>query len=138
MTRILAAALPALAILCTVFAAEPRPHAAKLVTPKAGEASVEVGGFDPPVLTAVRDAKPTAAELAAACRLVVAEGTAEEIAARPAMAGTWSVTDAALRFEPTFPLRPGVKYRVSGDLGSLPRVNLKGQTFTADLLIPKP
>ena len=138
MTRILAGVAPAFALICFVTAAEPRPHAAKLFAPRTGEAFVEVGGFDPAVLAAVRDAKPTAPELAAACKCVVAEGTAEEVAARPPMAGTWSVAESALRFDPTFPLRPGVKYRVSGDLATLPRVKLKGQVFAVDLVIPKP
>jgi hypothetical protein len=58
---------------------------------------------------------PAATEEAAKrCRIVV-DGTAEELAKRPAVAGTWSVAGQLLRFEPQFPLVPGVRYRITGD-----------------------
>lgn len=42
--------------------------------------------------------------------VVVAEGSDEEIAARPTMAGEWQENT----FTPKYPLRPGTKYRVLG------------------------
>lgn len=65
-------------------------------------------------------------EVAKSCRLMV-DGTAEELAKRPAVAGVWSVAGKSLRFEPQFPLVPGVTYRITGDFG-------KPMTFS----IPKP
>lgn len=59
-------------------------------------------------------AAPTA-ERAKSCKLLV-DGTPAELAKRPAVAGTWSVLGMAIIFEPQFPLAPGVKYRITGDL----------------------
>ena len=59
-------------------------------------------------------AAPTA-ERAKTCKLQV-DGTAEELAKRPAVAGTWSVAGKNIRFEPQFPLAPGIAYRITGDL----------------------
>ncbi len=66
------------------------------------------------------------AELAKSCRFVV-DGTDAELAKLPAVAGTWSVVGKSLRFDPQFPLVPGVAYRITGDF---PKPSL----FT----IPKP
>jgi hypothetical protein len=46
--------------------------------------------------------------------VVVAEGTEEDIAARPPMAGEWSAAAGKVVFTPKYPLRPGTKYRVTG------------------------
>jgi hypothetical protein len=67
-----------------------------------------------------------AADRAKSCKLQV-DGTAEELAKRPAVAGAWSIAGKNIRFEPQFPLVPGVTYRITGDLP-------KPLTFT----IPKP
>jgi hypothetical protein len=53
-----------------------------------------------------------AADVAKSCKLLVAGGSADEIAKRPAVAGTWSVKDGTIRFEPRFALAPGVKYLI--------------------------
>src|SRR4051812_9413720 len=64
----------------------------------------------------VRDGKIIVVGVAEAKRLsvVVAEGTDEEIAARPAMAGEWSTAAGKAVFAPKYPLKPGTKYRVTG------------------------
>ncbi len=41
-------------------------------------------------------------------------------AGMPAVAGAYSVTDAAVRFTPSFPFDPGARYRVAIDTGKLP------------------
>ncbi len=38
----------------------------------------------------------------------------------PAVAGAYAVTDAAVRFTPSFPFDPGARYRVAVDTGTLP------------------
>jgi hypothetical protein len=68
------------------------------------EGRVEVRGY----------AAPTA-ERAKTLKLLV-DGTPEELAKRPAVAGVWSVAGKSLQFEPQFPLAAGVKYRITGDL----------------------
>lgn len=74
-------------------------------------------------------AAPTAA-LAKSCKLVV-DGTPEELAKRPAVTGTWSIAGKSIRFEPQFPLVPGVKYRIMGDLPG-------GNTLPFTIPKPKP
>jgi hypothetical protein len=49
-----------------------------------------------------------------ALSVVVAEGTDEEIAARPAVTGDWVGGDGKVVFTPKYPLKPGAKYRVTG------------------------
>jgi hypothetical protein len=65
---------------------------------------VVITGYESPTL-----------ERAKSCKIQV-DGTAEELAKRPAVAGTWSVKGGAIRFEPQFALVPGVQYRITGDL----------------------
>lgn len=47
-------------------------------------------------------------------RVVVAEGSEAEIAARPPVSGEWAIHDGKAIFTPKYPLRPGTKYRVLG------------------------
>jgi hypothetical protein len=115
------------------------PPAVRLVSPKPGTPSVvEITGIDKARLTALADAKLTAAEWPKVARLVVDDGTPEEVAKKPSVAGDWSVTATGLTFEPLFPLAPGVRYRVFCDLGAAPRAKLKGDAFSLALVIPKP
>lgn len=74
----------------------------------------------------VVELEKTTPAIAKSCRLFV-DGTAEELAKRPAVAGAWSALGKTLRFEPQFPLAPGVAYRITGEFG-------KPLTFT----IPRP
>ena len=98
-------------------------------------ARIEVAGLDESTVAAARKADLTGDQWSALLRVVVAEGTAEEIATRPAVAGTYSLTDAAIRFEPQFPFVPGVKYQVTFDPSQL---KLAGKPITAVVSIPKP
>jgi hypothetical protein len=59
-------------------------------------------------------------------RVVVAEGSAADIAARPPIPGSTKLVAGVLRFTPRFPLTPGVKYRATYGGAS------------ADLTVPKP
>jgi hypothetical protein len=46
--------------------------------------------------------------------VIVGEGTEDEIAARPPVAGEWESAGGKLVFTPKYPLKPGTKYRVVG------------------------
>src|SRR6185437_9023799 len=106
------------AMLLLTLSAAVAPQA-KLAAAKAGDpAAVVIVGLSPKLLQALLAAKPTAAELAKACRLTVAEAKANGVA----VAGTWSVAANGLRFEPQFPLVPGVKYAIACDFEKLPRL----------------
>ncbi|MFM8271144.1 MAG: hypothetical protein ACKODX_02315 [Gemmata sp.] len=134
--RASAAALSLLALALFSPGAEPQ---ATLVSASPGDPpAVEVTGLARDHLAALAGAKLTADEWPRVARLVVAEGAADEVARRAPMAGSWSVTAAALRFEPLFPLAAGVKYRVFCDPAAAPRANLKAAPFARDVFIPKP
>ncbi|HEX3150539.1 MAG TPA: hypothetical protein VHR66_20850 [Gemmataceae bacterium] len=49
-----------------------------------------------------------------AMTVVVAEGTDADVAARPPVTGEWSSEDGKIIFTPKYPLKAGVKYRVTG------------------------
>src|SRR5947209_15510906 len=48
-----------------------------------------------------------------AMSVVVADGTEDEVAARPAVGGDWSSADGQVVFTPKYPLKPGARYRVT-------------------------
>ncbi len=97
--------LSLLALALPARAADPEAelHAAKPGDPLA----VVIVGVEKAQLAALAGAKPTADEWLKVARLVVDEGTPAEVAKRQAVAGEWSVTADALRFEPQYPLAPG-------------------------------
>ena len=112
------------------FARGAESPAVKLVAAKPGDPpAVEITGIDKTHLAALAKAKLTADEWPKVARFVVDDGTPDEVAKKPSVAGAWSVTADALRFEAQFPLAPGVKYRVFCDLGAAPRTKLKGDAF---------
>lgn len=88
---------------------------------------VEIAGVEK---DALRELKALGLGLSKACKLVVGEGTPEEIAKRQAVAGTWTISENALRFEPQFPLVPGVKYQI--------RIDSKPQPIVLAMSIAKP
>ena len=128
----------ALAFAFTLQTAD-RKTEIRLATPKAdGPTVVEVTGVDAVVLAKLKAADLAPAEWARLLRVVVAEGNEAEIAARPAVAGTYAVADGAIRFEPQFKLAAGVKYRATFDPAKLPGGDAKALPITIDLMIPKP
>lgn len=129
------AALLALA-LAAPAGADP---SAKLVSTKPTEpAVIEVAGLAKADLDALAEAKLTAAEWPAVARVVVDDGKSPDVTKKPAVAGDWSVKGGTLRFEPLYPLAPGVNYRVFCDLAAAPRAKLKGAAFSLTVSVPKP
>ena len=123
--------------LSLLLAADTRPPEAKLAPAKPGEpAAVEVTGLDKDLVAAVAEARLTPEEWEKVCRLTVDDG--KPAADRPPVAGAWTAAGGVLRFEPQFPLVPGMTYRVICDLSAVPRVNRKGDVHTLTLTVPKP
>ena len=115
------------------------PPAVKLVSAKSGEPpAVEITGIAKADLAAIASAKLDANEWPKVARLVVDDGKPEDVAKKPPMAGGWWVKDDALRFDPQFPLVPGVKYRVFCDPGAIPGTKRKGDAFSLAVFIAKP
>jgi hypothetical protein len=119
----------ALVLSLAVRAAEP---------PKIGLVTLKPG--EPPVVDATglskgaieTFAKLPAKERALVFRVVVAGGTEQELLARPPLAGTSSVTETGLRFEPQFPLVPGREYV------ALLKTDTSPKPLRVTLALPKP
>lgn len=114
----LARALLALALVA------PHVRAADPPTAKATPDAVEVRGLSAAALAELAKAKLTPDDWAKVARLSV------DTAGAPALGGTWSAADGALKFVPDFPLLPGVKYRAA--------IALKGETIALAVEVPKP
>ncbi|MCE9566766.1 MAG: hypothetical protein K8U57_32575 [Planctomycetes bacterium] len=121
-----------LAALCPAGRADERPSVG-LTTAKPGESpNVEVRDLPKELLARLKLAKLTAKEWAPIFRVVVAGGTNEELLARPPMAGTYTLTDTGILFEPQFPLVAGREYVAV--LHDLP----KGPPMLAKVSVAKP
>ncbi|VTS02157.1 Uncharacterized protein OS=Singulisphaera acidiphila (strain ATCC BAA-1392 / DSM 18658 / VKM B-2454 / MOB10) GN=Sinac_5380 PE=4 SV=1 [Gemmata massiliana] len=128
-----------LSLLTSALSAIGADPQAKLVSTKPGAPpTVEIVGIEKSSLAALAAAKLTADEWPKAARLVVDEGSADEVAKKPPVAGSWSITADALKFDPLFPLVPGTKYRVFCDLAAAPRMKIEPAPFALAVSIPKP
>lgn len=96
--------------------------------------AVEVAGLTPSQVNRLAGLKPDAGEWAKVLRVTVADG--KDAADRPAVLGAYRLTGDRLRFEPRFPLVPGLKYRAAFDPSSFPG----GSTseIAVELAVPKP
>jgi hypothetical protein len=117
------------AVLTAAFlaGADPKPEVRLTRPDPDGPWVVEATGFSAGLAERLK-ASPnwSAADWAGVLRVVVAGGTGE----RPPLLGSYSVADGRIRFEPRFPLVPGVKYQATLADGAAPVV--------AELVIPKP
>jgi hypothetical protein len=95
------------------------PPAVEVVLPKEAVAKLKA-------------ANPTAKEWPDILRVVVAGGTAEEERTRTPLAGTHTLTETGIRFEPQFPLVPGREYR------AVLRLDAAAKPVAATLFLPKP
>jgi len=107
MTPLLASVLLAAPVVLVAADDQPRPA---LVTPKEGPAVVEVRELPPELYARMKAARPRASDWHPVFRVVVAGGTPQEVLARPPVAGTYTLTQAGVRFEPQFPFVPGREY----------------------------
>jgi hypothetical protein len=120
----------ALAVVCV--AADNRGPAFRLNGKIDGKTDVtlDVTGLDKATLDRLSAAKLDAAGWADVLSLTV-DGKP------PAVAGSWRVTDGVLRFEPRFPLNPGIRYRAAFDPSKLPGAS-GGKPIIEVLFAPKP
>jgi hypothetical protein len=93
---------------------EPRIH---LNRPASGAATVDVLGLPANDLARLEPGAMTHEQWAALLRVEVAGGAGVD---RPAVLGTYTVTDGLLRFTPQFPFDPGQQYDVALDPSRLP------------------
>ena len=124
--------LPLALTLALTLRADERPSVG-LVTPKGGGApAVEVIGLPKEMHARLKAAKLADKDWHPVVRVVVAGGTNEELLARPAMAGTYTLTATGVRFEPQFALVPGREYvAIVHDIAG-------GKPMLATLSLPKP
>ncbi|HXG11074.1 MAG TPA: hypothetical protein VNK04_15045 [Gemmataceae bacterium] len=102
----------------------------------ATQATFDVVGLDPAELAKLAGAKLEPDQWKALLAVYVA-GAAED-RDRPAMLGSYRVEGDVLRFEPRFPLAPGVRYRVVFDPSRLPGRTGKHESVVAEFTLPKP
>ncbi len=93
--------------------------AIRLTSPQTGHAYVEVTGLSSDTLDVLRRSERTADEWSAILRVAVSDEA-------PAMLGSHSVADGALRFTPLYPLDPGREYRVRFDPARLSSAAVPG------------
>ncbi len=72
--------------------------------------AVEVSDLPKEMHAKLKAATPTEKEWHPIFRVVVAGGTNEEVLARTPVAGTYTLTETGVRFDPQFPLVPGREY----------------------------
>jgi hypothetical protein len=102
-----------------------------VVTPKpGGPPVVDVTGLSKAEIEAF--AKLPAKEQSLMFRVVVAGGTEQELIARLPLAGTYSVSEMGLRFEPQFPLVPGREYV------AILKTDTSTEPMRVTLALPKP
>ena len=124
MTRIAAAATAILvsfcASACHSAASSSRsdtPPRIELKRISADSASVDVVGLSQPDLSALSASTLTPDDWTALLKITVGN---TDSADRPAVLGTYTVSDAVLRFTPRFPFDPGQRYEVRLDPSRLP------------------
>jgi hypothetical protein len=105
---------------------------------KPGEpAAVEVTGLSKETIARLKSAKLEAKQWPEMLRVVVAGGKAEEERNRLPIAGTYTLTESGIRFEPQFPLVPGREYRAILFPEFDPTRSGKGEPVEASLTVPK-
>lgn len=83
----------------------------KLVKSVAGETyAVEVTALPNQLHAQLKQDKPIAKQWQEMFRVVVAGGTNDELFSRPPLAGTYTLTENGVRFDPQFPLVAGLEY----------------------------
>src|SRR5262249_15898726 len=114
-------------ILCaTAHASDP---AIRLVPTEHGVGSaLEIANLDPAILAALKRKPPADWTAIFSVRVASAE---------TAILGTYRIEKGVLRFEPRFPLVPGLKYRVNFDPAKLPGGTGK-EVIVAEVSVPKP
>lgn len=124
--------LPLALALTPALLADERPSVG-LTAAKAGESpGVEVRDLPKAMHAKLKAGKPTDKEWNSVFRVVVAGGTNEELLARPAISGTYTLTETGARFDPQFPFVPGREYVAI--IHDIPN----GKPILATLSLPKP
>src|SRR5579872_983120 len=104
-----------LALAIAISAAEP-PKIGLSIGKPGESASVEVTGLPKETIARLKSAKLDNKQWPKVFRVVIAGGKPEEVRARLPMAGTYTLTDSGIRFEPQFPLVAGREYRAFLDV----------------------
>jgi hypothetical protein len=99
----------------------------------------EVSGLDDANLRALAEARWEPERWAALFAVYVDNGGAAERGDRPPLLGSYTVKDRQLRFEPRFPLVPGLRYRAVLEMSRLPRPgDPNAAAVVATFTVPKP
>jgi hypothetical protein len=101
-------------------------------------ATIDVVGLDPNDLARLARAKLTLDEWKTLLAVRVASASPTDDPDRPAMLGSYRVEAGMLRFEPRFPLSPGVRYQAMFYPARLPGRTDRAAPISAEFLLPRP
>jgi hypothetical protein len=145
MTRLgFASAVVALTLLSTAdgqdrtaAGASGKPQIRVQQAPAGGAARFEVVGLDRATLAELAKSSRTPDEWADLFAVHVTRDGQAVPTGQPPVLGTYRVSEGVLRFEPRFPLQPGVRYRAVLHVAKLPKAGA-GAAVTLEHFIPKP
>jgi len=112
-----------------------RPVRVRWVAPATQPAALEVSGLDAASVERLGGAHWTAAQWQSLLPVYAGGAEGGDV---PPMLGTYRVTSGVLRFEPQFPLEPGVRYRAVFHPDRLPGAGAQGAAVSAVyVLVPQ-
>jgi len=104
-----------------------------------GHGTIDVVGLDPADLARLAGAALDASQWQALFPVQVRKESQAKAADLPPLLGSYRVEGDAVRFQPRFPLAPGISYRATFQPSKLPGQNgATQQPVVADILVPKP
>jgi hypothetical protein len=121
----------------SLSAAEP-PKITLVPGKNGASVTVEVTGLSKEALARLKQAKLEEKQWPEVFRVVVGGGTADEVQSRPAISGTYALTETGIRFEPQFAFVPGREYRAILHPDYDPANARPGEKVEATLSLPKP
>jgi hypothetical protein len=118
---------------------QPHPFSIRWVpTPgEPGNVTVEVAGLKPAALQHLEKAGLQPAEWQTLLSVFSGQGEAASGSGLPPMAGSYRVQSGVLRFQPQFPLEPGIHYRAVFRPKLLPDVQAAAETITSTFELPR-
>jgi hypothetical protein len=115
------------------------PAAGPVIQLNRTKASIEVLGLGPADLANLAQASLDASQWNALFAVYVRKGSKDKSTDPPAVLGSYHVDRDVVRFEPRFPLAPGIHYRVVFHPAKIPgRSGQKREPIVAEILIAKP
>lgn len=98
---------------------------------------LEVVGLKPATLAELAKSERQAEQWAEILAVYVVKEGQDQPAGQPPVLGAYRIVNGSLRFEPRFPLQPGVRYRAVFNPEELPKAGID-RPITLEYFVPKP